>query len=181
MFELFILQETPVTIWAMAMDSTLHAASCSFFSGTSWCTGRIELLPSWFRCNFFLTRQIACGRAAGMSIIPTHLTDENADNKNGGKYITFFPFASFKHLALFYWIQFAVLNSRGVGPNMAQTACTRRGTTGGSLAHRLLTQGHHLFLGVTIVRTEKCPTIPEAQVWNLRPQGVMPLWATSLP
>jgi len=33
---LYILQETPVTIWAMAMDSTLYTASCGFLSEVVW-------------------------------------------------------------------------------------------------------------------------------------------------
>ena len=53
-------------------------------------------------------------RCKDLTLVPS--IDQKADNKNGGKDITFFPFTSFKHLALFYRVHFAVLNSRGVVP-----------------------------------------------------------------
>ena len=114
-------------------------------------------------------------RCKDLTLVPS--IDQKADNKNGGKDITFFSLHVIQAPSAILPGSFCSAQFQG---RCAQTR-SRQVAPGGSLAHRLLTQGHRFFWGVTVVRTEKCPTIPGAQIWNLRPQGAMPLWATLLP
>jgi len=56
----YILLETPVTVWAMAIDSTLHTARCRFFPGKlmHWPHRIATFLVSVH--FFFWTGQMAC-------------------------------------------------------------------------------------------------------------------------